>query len=33
MGGSRAICTVEKLLDHSRLPFAWHDQRIVLGFA
>ena len=25
--------TVEKLPDHSRLPFAWHDQRIVLGFA
>jgi hypothetical protein len=22
----------EKLLDHSRLPLAWHDQRIVLGF-
>ena len=25
--------TAEKLLDHSRLPLAWHDQRIVLGFA
>jgi site-specific DNA recombinase len=25
--------TVEKLLEHSRLPLAWHDQRIVLGFA
>jgi hypothetical protein len=24
--------TPEKLLDHSRLPLAWHDQRIVLGF-
>src|ERR1700757_3479084 len=24
--------TAEKLLDHSRLPLAWHDQRIVLGF-
>ena len=24
---------VEKLLEHSRLPLAWHDQRIVLGFA
>ena len=24
MGGSRAICTVEKLLEHSRLPLAWH---------
>ncbi len=23
----------EKLLEHSRLPLAWHDQRIVLGFA
>jgi hypothetical protein len=21
--------TPEKLLDHSRLPLAWHDQRIV----
>ena len=25
--------TSEKLLEHSRLPLAWHDQRIVLGFA
>ena len=25
--------TAEKLLDHSRLPLAWHDQRILLGFA
>jgi len=25
--------TGEKLLDHSRLPLAWHDQRIALGFA
>jgi hypothetical protein len=24
--------TTEKLLAHSRLPLAWHDQRIVLGF-
>ena len=24
--------TAEKLLQHSRLPLAWHDQRIVLGF-
>jgi site-specific DNA recombinase len=24
--------TAEKLLAHSRLPLAWHDQRIVLGF-
>jgi len=25
--------TAEKLLEHSRLPLAWHDQRNVLGFA
>jgi site-specific DNA recombinase len=25
--------TAEKLLAYSRLPLAWHDQRIVLGFA
>jgi hypothetical protein len=25
--------TAEKLLEHSRLPLVWHDQRIVLGFA
>ena len=25
--------TAEKLLTHSRLPLAWHDQRTVLGFA
>ena len=25
--------TAEKLLEHSRLPLAWHDQRTVLGFA
>ena len=25
--------TAEKLLEHSRLPPAWHDQRIALGFA
>ena len=24
--------TPEKLVEHSRLPLAWHDQRIVLGF-
>jgi site-specific DNA recombinase len=24
--------TTEKLLAHSRLPLAWHEQRIVLGF-
>ena len=25
--------TAEKLLEHSRLPLAWHDQRTMLGFA
>ena len=25
--------TAEKLLEHSRLPLTWHDQRTVLGFA
>ena len=25
--------TAEKLLAHSRLPLAWHEQRTVLGFA
>jgi class 3 adenylate cyclase len=25
--------TAEKLLEHSRLPLAWHDQRAALGFA
>jgi site-specific DNA recombinase len=25
--------TAEKLLEHSRLPLAWHDQRIVLGLS
>ena len=25
--------TADKLLAHSRLPLAWHDQRNVLGFA
>jgi site-specific DNA recombinase len=25
--------TAVKLLEHSRLPLAWHDQRIALGFA
>ena len=24
--------TAEKLLEHSRLPLTWHDQRRVLGF-
>src|SRR6202043_733172 len=25
--------TAEKLLEHSRLPLAWHDQRTAIGFA
>jgi len=25
--------TAEKLLEPSRLPLAWHDQRTALGFA
>ena len=25
--------TAEKLLKHSRLPLAWHEQRTLLGFA
>ena len=25
--------TAERLLEHSRLPLAWHDQRTALGFA
>src|ERR1700674_4507358 len=25
--------TAEKLLEHSRLPLVWHDQRIALGFS
>jgi hypothetical protein len=25
--------TAEKLLEHSRLPLAWHHQRTALGFA
>ena len=25
--------TADKLLAHSRLPLAWHEQRSVLGFA
>jgi site-specific DNA recombinase len=25
--------TAEKLLEHSRLPLAWHEQRATLGFA
>jgi hypothetical protein len=27
------ISADHKLLMHSRLPLAWHDQRTVLGFA
>jgi hypothetical protein len=33
MGGNRAICRAEKLLEHSRLALAWHEQRTILGFA
>jgi len=25
--------TADKLLAHSRLPLAWHEQRMLLGFA
>jgi hypothetical protein len=25
--------SAEKLIEHSRLPLAWHDQRTALGFA
>jgi len=25
--------TTEKLIDHSRLPLDWHQQRSLLGFA
>jgi site-specific DNA recombinase len=32
-GRQPSYLTAEKLLEHSRLPLAWHDQRIVLGFA
>jgi hypothetical protein len=28
-----AALRAEKLLEHSRLPLAWHDQRTALGFA
>jgi hypothetical protein len=31
-GGQPRDLTAEKLLEHSRLPLAWRDQRIVLGF-
>jgi hypothetical protein len=33
MGRQPPDLTAEKLLEHSRLPLAWPDQRIVLGFA
>jgi site-specific DNA recombinase len=34
LGGRQPLdLTAEKLLAHSRLPLAWHDQRTVLGFA
>jgi hypothetical protein len=32
-GRQRRDLAAEKLLEHSRLPLAWHDQRTVLGFA
>ena len=32
-GRQPADLTADKLLAHSRLPLAWHDQRIVPGFA
>jgi site-specific DNA recombinase len=32
-GRQLADLTADKLLTHSRLPLAWHDQRTVLGFA
>src|SRR5215469_2042926 len=32
-GRQPADLTADKLLAHSRLPLAWHDQRNVLGFA
>ena len=32
-GRQPADLTADKLLAHSRLPLAWHEQRIVLGFA
>jgi hypothetical protein len=33
VGAGARDLTAEKLLDHSRLPLAWHDQRTALGFA
>jgi hypothetical protein len=27
------VLTADKLVAHSRLPLAWHDQRTALGFA
>jgi hypothetical protein len=32
-GRQPAGLTADKLLAHSRLPLAWHEQCIVLGFA
>ena len=32
-GRQRPDLTADKLLVHSRLPLAWYDQRIVVGFA
>ena len=31
--GQLGDLTADKLLAHSRLPLAWHDQRTALGFA
>ena len=31
--GEIDLLRIEKLLAHSRLPLAWHEQRAVLGFA
>jgi site-specific DNA recombinase len=32
-GGQPRDLNADKLLAHSRLPLAWHEQRILLGFA
>jgi hypothetical protein len=33
LGSPPLVITAEKLIEHSRLPLTWHDQRTVLGFA
>jgi len=33
VGPAFVALTAEKLIEHSRLPLAWHEQRIALGFA